>query len=265
MSRTPTSIPQDTRPLLTDIASITRLLVLTFFFGGYWGTNLLNATFLTLSLLGAVTVGRLLGVVYIRWSAQAYGFTLIECYDQIEVRGITRILASMPDVMVEINGARYLWGVRVDDNPAFRRYLVAVEEGVYDHEDVSAERYARPTPSTKGSSVSSPTPEPKKPSPITTVNQLRASEEGTTPKYGERYGHSPSPPLSFDSGSLRPAPPARRTTTDSATVGRQYQQYGQGAPSSGGSGSHAPTWPLQQDSHGHGQGRGGEWQTSSRF
>ena len=93
---------------------------------------MIEALVLLVILLLLVTFGRLLGLLYVRWSAHAYGFTMIECNDHTEIRGVTRLLASMPDVMVEVSGAQYIWGTRVDGNKEFRRWLVEVEKGNFD-------------------------------------------------------------------------------------------------------------------------------------
>jgi len=118
--------------VLTGFIQALTLLILTAFFSTYWGGTVLDALALLIILLVVVTMGRILGLVYIQWCSQAFGFTVIECYHQDEVRGVLRLLASMPDVLIEINGAQYLWGTRMDGHREFRRWLVSVEEGRFD-------------------------------------------------------------------------------------------------------------------------------------
>ena len=118
--------------ILTGFIQGLTLLVLTAFFGIYWGGTVIDTLKLLIILLATVTLGRLLGVVYVQWSSQAFGLTVIECYNKDEIRGVLRLLASMPDVLVEINGAQYLWGTRVDGHTEFRRWLISVEKGQFD-------------------------------------------------------------------------------------------------------------------------------------
>lgn len=118
--------------VLTGFIQALTLLILTAFFGTYWGGTAIDALELLIILLVVVTIGRMLGLIYIQWCSHALGFTKIECYHQDEVRGVLRLLASMPDVLIEINGAQYLWGVRMDGHKGFRRWLVSVEEGRLD-------------------------------------------------------------------------------------------------------------------------------------
>jgi hypothetical protein len=118
--------------VVTGFIQVLILLILTAFFGMYWGGTASDTLELLVVILVVVTMGRTLGLGYIRWSSQAFGFTLVECYDQNEVRRVLRLLASMPEVLVEINGAQYLWGTRVVGHNEFRRWLVSAEKGRYD-------------------------------------------------------------------------------------------------------------------------------------
>ena len=207
-----------------------RLLVLTGFFSVYWGGTAVSTLVLLLTLLIVVTFGRMLGLLYIRWSAYAFGFTVIECYSKREIRGVLRILASMPAVMVEVNGAQYLWGARVDGDKEFRRWLVAVEKGTYDDE-ATLSSTAIPHGTVKSETQ-------QRESSSTSVNELRKSadeEEAVSQTSGVSAAISKHDPA--DQGGLRPAPPLRSATLGSAGPAA-YQTH------------HEPTrtWPLN-DSH----------------
>lgn len=123
--------------VLTGFIQALTLLVLTAFFGTYWGGTVIDTMKFMIILLVVVTMGRMLGLIHIQWCSRAFGFTVIECYHQDEVRGVLRLLASMPDVLIEINGAQYLWGTRVDGHQEFRRWLVSAEEGQVDQAETS--------------------------------------------------------------------------------------------------------------------------------
>ncbi|KAI9852047.1 MAG: hypothetical protein M1838_002016 [Thelocarpon superellum] len=154
--------------VMTGFIQGATLLLLTAFFSVYWGGTVIDTLIMLVVLLVVVTAGRMLGLLYIRWSAHAYGFTMIECYDHDEIRGVMRLLASMPDVMVQINGAQYLWGTRVDGNKEFRRWLVAVERGEFD-DDLRLGGHKEPVqPNAEAKGTSS------------SVNELRKSDEAMT-------------------------------------------------------------------------------------
>ncbi|KAI9823344.1 MAG: hypothetical protein M1832_002568 [Thelocarpon impressellum] len=224
------------KTVLTGFIQGATLLVLTCFFGVYWGGTFKDTLTLLIVLLVIVTGGRLLGLLYIRWSAHAYGFTLVECYDKQEIRGVMRLLASMPDVMVEINGAQYLWGTRVDGNQEFRRFLVEVERGAHDNEPPLSVGEQFSLDSSKLDTEGS-------------ENEIRRSGDGLTPISNSSTGASSADATSTGAapvfagetppgGGLRPAPPARHNTEAAAPV----HPVNQGA-------AHSGTWPLDHSRH----------------
>ena len=109
------------------------LLSLTFFFGTFWGGNLYYTMVYLVTTLVAVSIGRALGIVYVKWSEATNGFSVIECAEVAEVRGVLRILASLnEEVMVEVNQAYYVQGRRIDRHPDFKKWLEDCERGDYD-------------------------------------------------------------------------------------------------------------------------------------
>ncbi|OCK85475.1 hypothetical protein K432DRAFT_377598 [Lepidopterella palustris CBS 459.81] len=116
------------------------LLSLTFFFGTFWGGNLMYTMIYLITTLTAVSLGRALGIVYVKWSEAANGFSVIECQDVMEVRGVLRVLAALnDDVMVEVNQAYYVQGRRIDRHPDFKKWLEDCERGDYDVVKVAKE------------------------------------------------------------------------------------------------------------------------------
>ncbi len=65
--------------VVTGFVQALTLQILTDFFGMYWGGTASNTLELLVVILVVVTMGRTLGLGYIRWSSQAFGFTLVEC------------------------------------------------------------------------------------------------------------------------------------------------------------------------------------------
>ena len=109
------------------------LLSLTFFFGTFWGGNLYYTMIYLVTTLVVVSIGRALGIVYVKWSEATNGFSVIECAEVAEVRGVLRILASLnEEVMVEVNQAYYVQGRRIDRHPDFKKWLEDCERGDYD-------------------------------------------------------------------------------------------------------------------------------------
>ncbi|KAI9820522.1 MAG: hypothetical protein M1832_003713 [Thelocarpon impressellum] len=225
------------KTVLIGFFNATMLLLLTCFFAMYWGGTVKDTLIFLVVLLVTATAGRLLGLLYVRWSARAYGLSVIECYDKQEIRGVMRLLASMPDVMVEMNGALYVWGTIVNGNLEFRRHLMEVKRSergnglsrsVEQQDSMDARLETGSSAGETGQNREGPT---------------RASQ-------GIGAGVSMTWPASTGeatrTGGLAPAPPARHSTDSTASP------YG---------GSRPPKPPQAQYQNQGQQGRDAETQT----
>lgn len=104
-------------PLMTLFTGLVEglvLLFLTAFFAAQWGGNLFVMCYTTTTLLVAVTLGRALGLYYVTLSSQSWGLHIIETQDPTETRGCLRILCSMDEVLVKVNGSWFFEGYRLD-------------------------------------------------------------------------------------------------------------------------------------------------------
>lgn len=80
--------------------------------------------YVTATLLVAITVGRALGLLYVQLSVKTYGLHMIETQNKDQLRGCLRVLCTLRDVLVTINGAWFFEGHRLDnraDWPHFQR------------------------------------------------------------------------------------------------------------------------------------------------
>ncbi|KZF23248.1 hypothetical protein L228DRAFT_281988 [Xylona heveae TC161] len=109
------------------------LVVLTFFFSAQWGGNLVVTFYSMVVLLVAVTIGRALGIWYVWRSAKEFGLHVIECESTMQIRGCLRILCSMKDVLVYVNGAWFFEGYRVDIAEGWLEWEREYNRGTYDY------------------------------------------------------------------------------------------------------------------------------------
>ena len=100
--------------LFTGFIEALLLLILTFFFAAQWGGNLYVTGIALLLLLIFITAGRALGVVYVMLSSKVWGLHVVHCDDHDDLRGCLRILCSMTGVLVQVNGASYFGGYKLD-------------------------------------------------------------------------------------------------------------------------------------------------------
>ncbi|KAH8587405.1 hypothetical protein B0O99DRAFT_641798 [Bisporella sp. PMI_857] len=142
------------KTLFTGFIEAVLLLILTFFFASQWGGNL-YITMLALSmLLIFVTLGRALALVYVWFSARIWGLHVINCDEEEEIRGCMRILCSMEDALVIVNGAHYYNGHRLDFiGGAFRRWKNEYSRGLYDGDFSQEEEEAASSPNTERSGL----------------------------------------------------------------------------------------------------------------
>lgn len=120
--------------LVTGFIEALLLLALTFFFAAQWGGNLFITVVALALLLLFTTIGRALGLIYVWMSSELWGLTVINCESKEEIRGMLRILCSMEDVLVIVNGATYFGGYRMDGREGFKAFLEKYEAGDYDEE-----------------------------------------------------------------------------------------------------------------------------------
>lgn len=121
--------------LFTGFIEAGLLLVLTFFFASQWGGNLVLTMVALVLLLVFVTLGRVMGLVYVWLSSQVWGLSVVNCDTVDEIRGVLRILASMQDVLVVVNGATYFSGYRMDGRVGWNKFIDDYERGNFDHLD----------------------------------------------------------------------------------------------------------------------------------
>jgi len=120
------------KTLFTGFVEAALLLVLTFFFAAQWGGNLYITAWALGLLLLFITVGRALALMYVWFSAQVWGLHIINCDEPEEILGCLRIVCSMEDVLVTVNGANYFNGYRLDYMESFRQWRVQYTSGVFD-------------------------------------------------------------------------------------------------------------------------------------
>jgi hypothetical protein len=119
------------------------LLCLTFFFGSFWGGGLAYTMAYVGTVLFVAFLGRLLGVFYVMWSAHANAFTVVNCEEPDEVRGVLRLLATTPNVMVEVNQRYYVDGRRIDHFAGFQAWLQKFEFDVHRSSTLDADQIAK--------------------------------------------------------------------------------------------------------------------------
>lgn len=120
------------RTLFTGFIEAALLIILTFFFAAQWGGNLIITMYAMCLLLVFVTAGRVLGFIYLHISSSAWDLHVIHCDDKDQVRGCLRILCAMNDVLVEVNGATYFAGYRIDVLDGFLEFKKAYNAGQLD-------------------------------------------------------------------------------------------------------------------------------------
>ncbi len=123
------------KTLFTGFVEAMLLLILTFFFTAQWGGNLIITAYAMLLLLIFVTAGRAIGLIYVFISAHVWGLHVVNCDERDEIRGVLRILCSMTGVLVQVNGASYCDGYRLNDMPAFSEWRAHYEDGEFDGPD----------------------------------------------------------------------------------------------------------------------------------
>ncbi|KAL9105720.1 MAG: hypothetical protein Q9227_009160 [Pyrenula ochraceoflavens] len=126
--------------LFTGYVEAMLLLVLTLFFAAHWGGNL-YVTFIALIIVVLfITAGRALGVIYVMISSRLWGLHIVHCGSDKEIMGSLRIICSMRDVLVIVNGATYykgykLKGRQIGDKPGFEEWRESYDKGDYDKEN----------------------------------------------------------------------------------------------------------------------------------
>lgn len=122
--------------LLTGLMEGSILLLLTVFFASQWGGNIFVVSYTIAMLLVVVTVGRLMSIVYIWRSAYFLGLHVIDCQIKEQISGCLRILCSMSDVLVVVNGAYYYGGHRLELKPNWAAWRKQYDSGVFDETDM---------------------------------------------------------------------------------------------------------------------------------
>lgn len=123
--------------LLTGFLEAALLVILTFFFAAQWGGNLVITTIAMGLLLVFITLGRALGLLYVYLSSRVWGLHVIDCSTHDEILGSLRILCSMTDVMVVVNGASYFDGYRLNDMADYETWKSEYDKGAYDDDTES--------------------------------------------------------------------------------------------------------------------------------
>lgn len=134
------------RTLLTGFIEAVLLLVLTFFFAAQWGGNLVITLIAMSLLLFFITVGRVVGFVYMHISIQTWGLHAINCDEPEQIKGSLRVLCAMKGVLVEVNGGIYFDGYRVDKSPRFRRFKEQYDKGELDFDDLPTSNVVQQAP-----------------------------------------------------------------------------------------------------------------------
>lgn len=118
--------------LFTGFVEGAILISLTFFFGAQWGGNLVVMIYTLALLLVAITFGRGLGLAYVCHSAKVWGLHVIETDTAREVLGCLRILCSTTEVLVNVNGAWYFEGNRLDVRKDWAKVKLRYDKGDFD-------------------------------------------------------------------------------------------------------------------------------------
>ena len=148
--------------LLTGLVEGIILILLTVFFAAQWGKslpfeprpesghrcslqqtelltkaggNLLVMCYTTVALLMAITTGRLLGLAYVQVSVKTHGLHMIETQSKDQLRGCLRVLCTLTEVLVTINGAWFFEGHRLDNRPDWAHFQRCYSLGHMDRDD----------------------------------------------------------------------------------------------------------------------------------
>ena len=125
------------------------LILLTVFFGASWGGNLLILCYVIAILLVTITLGRALGLWYVWQSARLFGLHVIETQSARQIIGCLRILCSMKEVLVAVNGSWWFEGHRLDERVGWDQWMLKYEQGSFDEDCTTP-----PSPSPTGASGS---------------------------------------------------------------------------------------------------------------
>jgi hypothetical protein len=121
------------KTLFTGFVEAALLFILTLFFAAQWGGNLYITAWALAFLLLFITAGRVVGILYVSYSAKVWGLHVVDCNVPEEISGCLRILCSMEKVLVTVNGANYFEGYRLDFlGKNFREWTLAYERGDFD-------------------------------------------------------------------------------------------------------------------------------------
>ena len=110
------------------------LIILTVFFGASWGGNLLILCYVMAILLVTMTLGRGLGLWYVWRSARLFGLHVIETESARQIIGCLRILCSMKEVLVKVNGSWWFEGHRLDERVGWDDWRLRYENGEFDED-----------------------------------------------------------------------------------------------------------------------------------
>ncbi|KAK5951604.1 hypothetical protein OHC33_007282 [Knufia fluminis] len=185
-------------PLVTLFTGLVEgfiLILLTAFFAAQYGGNLFVMCYSTAVLLVAITLGRGLGLFYVWHSAHSYGLHVIETQDQDQIRGCLRILCSMNEVLVYVNGSWFFEGHRLDVRPRWTAFQLCYNHG---HMDSLADNrrctcdWASPAsspsllPVSKANVVCTSKPLPHE--PITRITSVSSISGNTNRKFPDASG-----------------------------------------------------------------------------
>ncbi|KAF8538332.1 hypothetical protein BDD12DRAFT_981630 [Trichophaea hybrida] len=104
------------RTILKGYFQAMMLLSLTFLFASIVGSTLLWATLVVATIISSVSASRGLSLWISRLLVEAAQLTIIECTDNREMKGMARLLVSIPGLLIEskTDGYSYSGGYRLD-------------------------------------------------------------------------------------------------------------------------------------------------------
>jgi hypothetical protein len=94
------------------------ILYLTFSFATFYGSYIFNTVIFVAALITTIALSRISSIAGLMFLQEVFQFTVVECGNTAEKRGIIRLLAAMPGVLVSKQGQqkRYIGGWCVDNH-----------------------------------------------------------------------------------------------------------------------------------------------------
>jgi hypothetical protein len=94
------------------------ILYLTFSFATFYGRYIFNTVIFVAALITTIALSRISSIAALMFLQEVFQFTVVECGNTAEKRGIIRLLAAMPGVLVSKQGQqkRYTGGWCVDNH-----------------------------------------------------------------------------------------------------------------------------------------------------